>query len=92
MGFNLGDVPDIIGLTPNIPYAGNTNADGLQESHLVGTDFLKTTLKDLVALLDPTGTLISADGAWNEQRGRFPLEFGDTPLNRNVNYYCVTVH
>jgi hypothetical protein len=37
MGLNLGDVPDIIGLTPKIPYAGNTNADGLQESHLLGT-------------------------------------------------------
>jgi hypothetical protein len=63
MGLNLGDVPDIIGLTPKLTYTGNTNADGLQESHLLGTEFLKTTLKDLVALLDPTGTLISADGA-----------------------------
>ena len=55
IGFNLGDVPDIIGLTPNIPYAGNTNADGLQESHLLGTDFLKTTLKNLVGYGDTPG-------------------------------------
>lgn len=36
MGLDLGDVSGIIGLTPKLPYAGNSNADGITVTvHLI---------------------------------------------------------
>jgi hypothetical protein len=61
MGLNLGNVAGLEHIAIPLPYAGNKNADGLQEAHILGKDFWSTALRDLRSLIDPNNVMGADD-------------------------------
>jgi hypothetical protein len=61
MGLNLGNVAGLEHIAIPLPYAGNKNADGLQEAHILGKDFWTVVLFDLRSLIDPNNVMGADD-------------------------------
>ena len=63
MALNLGTVPGLERIAIRLPNSRFPNADGMQEAHIYGKQFIARALKHLLDLIDPNRTQSDPDAS-----------------------------
>ena len=65
MALDLGTVPGLERIAIRLPNSRFPNADGMQEAHIYGKQFIARALKHLLDLIDPNRTQSDPDARAN---------------------------